>query len=430
MMRTGFKLALVLLVSCMLIYAAKPKAYRGEKVTLEVHLFQPHDQTVKALLPDFNKKYPNIEVKVKSQAFNEHHTALQTIIAAKTEVPDVAFVEIQFVGPMGSGGGFDNLFQKPFKAQQYEKVMAVASWRRAQSEKGNLFAMPVDVAPGCAYYNIELLEKIGMKVEDLKTMEDLFEAGKKVTKDWDGDGKVDAHLIADPFNFMRIFLASDQYYFFDKKGKPQLNRQRMKDGMMWYKKICDAGLSPRIGEWSPEWYATFQNSTTLFQFSGAWLAGYLKSWIAPKQVGKFRVAELPAPAAGKPRMRALRGGSFIGIPKDSNMKKKGAAWEFIKYCCLTDKVQLDNYRLIDAFPAKTTVWNDPMFDEPIPYLGEQKARVLWRKLMKEAPDQYVNEHDRTAFTLLTDALEDVRTGKSTVDAAANKMQAEIKKKAR
>lgn len=427
MLRIGFKFGLMLLVLCLVVFAKKVKPYNGEKVTLEVHLFQPHDETVKAMLPEFNKKYPHIKVNTKVQAFGDHHVTLQTAFAAKNNVPDVAYVEIQFVGSLGSGGGFDNLMAKPYNAKQYEKVMAVAAWRRAQSKKGVLFAIPVDVAPGCAYYNVELLERIGMKIEDLKTMNDLFNAGKKVTKDWDGDGKVDTYLIADPFNFMRIFLASDDYYFFDKRGKPRLNRQRMKDGMTWYKKICDAGLSPRICEWCPEWYATFQNGTTLFQFSGAWLAGYLKSWMAPKQIGKYRVAELPAPAFGQPRMKALRGGSFIGIPKDANRKNKGAAWEFIKFCCLNDKVQLNNYRLIDAFPAKTTVWNDPMFDEPIEYLGGQKARNLWRKIMKEAPDQYVNEHDRTAFTLLADALEDVRTGKATVDEAVNKMQEQIEK---
>lgn len=426
------KVTLFIVMLCLFfsIYAG-PKVYRGEKVILEVMTYQPLGNSIKEMLPAFKKQFPNITVKVKEQGFNEHHTALQTLIAARKGLPDVAFVEIQFVGPMGTGGGFENLFSKPFNAKKYEMEIAPAAWRRAQARKNDLFAIPVDVAPGCGYYNVDLLRMAGMKAEDIKTMDDLFELGKRVTIDTDGDGKIDKYLISDPFNIMRIFLDSDKFNFFDEKGKPQLNRPRMIEAVTWFKKVVDAGLTPRIGEWSPEWYATFQNGTCAFQFSGCWLAGYLKDWIAPKQVGKFVVAELPAPSVGKPRMRALRGGSYAGIPLEAKDKKKGAAWEFIKFYSLNDKVQLDNYKGRDAFPAKISTWNDPMFEEPVPYLyGEQKARRLWRKLMKEAPDQYVHEGDRVAFTLLGTALEDVRTGRKTPQQACDDMQKEIEKRYR
>ncbi len=418
------------LVSCTKNKESETKVapYNGEKVTVQLAVFAPLDKTAKRIIPAFKEKFPNIDIKLKSQGFDEHHTQLQASLAAGEGIPDLAFVEIDYVGALGGGGGFVNLLEEPYNAGPFKENMSLAAWKRGMTSEDSLVAIPIDVAPGTAYYNINLLKQANMKPEDIKSMDDLFELGKRVSKDLDGDGVNDQFLLANVNDIFRMIVGSDDYYYFDKDGNARLDRERIKVALKWVKKFYDAGMTANIRLWSQEWFATFQHGTCAFQFSGAWLAGYLKDWIAPKQFGKFRVAPLPSLEKGGKPMRAVRGGSFAAIP--SKAKNKAAAWEFIKFYTQDYKVQIDNYRQIDAFPALTTTWSDPMFEEADSYLGGQKARKLWLELIKQAPDQYVNPNDRLATSLIENVISEITLDKQPVDKAIANAQVELKKRLR
>ena len=99
---------------------------------------------------------------------------------------------------------------------------------------------------------------------------------------------------------------------------------------------------------------------------GAWLAGHLKNWLAPDTAGKWRSAPLPAGAF------ASYGGSFYAIPKRA--AHKAEAWEFVRFMTADQQTQLDSLRTLDTFPALLSAQQDPVIDEPMPFLGGQKAR--------------------------------------------------------
>jgi len=420
-------LCAVLLVAGIGFSAVKP--YAGEKVKLVLAVFPSLDAAYNASLPEFNKKYPNIEVEVRALGYGDHHNMLVTALAAGKGLPDVTVVEIGFVAQLGAGGGFENLLEAPYNAGQFKKFFTPYKWAQGSLGPKNLFAMPVDIAPGCVWYRKDVFDERKVDINKIEDIEDLFAAGKKLTFDKNGDGKIDHWLLGGAnYIFNMIFFSAPQR-FFDKNGKPALNAPRIKLAVSWAKKFRDAGYDAKIGDWSNEWYAALKEGTISYTPSGAWLGGHLKSWIAPDAKGKFRVAELPKlNKKDKNRMKMSQGGSFLAIPKKIPNVNKAAGWELIKYLCTDKQAQLIAYDKADAFPAYMPAWDDPVFDQGIDYIGGQKARKLWKEIALQIPEVYINEKDSIANSILSQALSEVLEGKKDVDTALNDAQKELESK--
>jgi multiple sugar transport system substrate-binding protein len=382
-------------------WSEEVKDYNNEPVTITVACFPALDAAYSNLIPLFNKRYPFIKVDLQVLGYTEHHNKLTTTMAAGEGVPDVATVEVAYLGTLGGGGGFINLLEKPFNAGKYKEFFAPYMWAQASTSDKELIALPVDMGPGCAYYRTDVLGEVGVKIEDIKTMDDLFALGKKVRK-VDAKGKATRWLIANTRDIVEMYIRGDNIWYFDKNGVPALDRPQIRAGLTFAKRIRDAGYDAKIGSWTPEWYGALKDGAVAFQPSGAWLTGHLKNWMAPTAAGKWKVAKFPALKKGGKPLSVSWGGSFLAIP--TTAKYKGAAWKFIEFATTRVESQLMNYEKADAFPSLKAAWTNKIMSDPIEYLGGQKARLLWADIASSIPEVYVNEKDAVAASVLTTAV--------------------------
>ncbi|AGB40266.1 ABC-type sugar transport system, periplasmic component [Halobacteroides halobius DSM 5150] len=383
---------------------------KSGKVTIEVATWA--DEALKAkggVIDQFEEKYPNINVKVSKTAFADHHKTLITKIAAGGDVPDVAFIEVSYVGNFAAKGGFVDLSKAPYNADQYKENYVDYAYSHAKTTAGKLIAVPTDTAPATVYYRKDPLNKLGYTRADMQTMQDWIEAGKKFAKDTDGDGSNDRWLIADAANIFNIFARSGENRYFDEEGNCIVTAERFVKGMKIAKKIRDLGLDAGVPAWSGEWVAALKNGTVLMEPTGAWLGGHLKGWIAPKDKGEWRATNLPN------GMYAQNGGSFAGIPLDA--KHKEAAWKFIKFYSTNTDIQVQNFKVADTFPAWKPAFDHPIMDKPVEYLGGQKARKMWVKAARKIPTVVTNKNDMIAEQIVGNALSAVlENGKDPVKA--------------
>lgn len=278
MKKLGLLLLILLLVATLSLEAAP-------KTKITVGVFPALDEAYAAVLPDFYKKYPQIEVEIKSLGFGDHHSQLVTALAAGEGAPDVAAVEIGYIAQFVAEGGLVDLLRPPFNAGRYRNGVTPYTWAQGMSNDGRLIAMPSDIAPGCAFYRRDVFAEHGIKIEEIKTIEDLFEVGKKVSKDLDGDGKNDTWLISDATSIAWMIIRSSPELYFDEQGNCQVDSERFRLAFEWAKKFQDNGLAGGIAAWTNEWYVAFQNGTVAYEPSGAWLGGHLKNWMAPDTAG-------------------------------------------------------------------------------------------------------------------------------------------------
>jgi multiple sugar transport system substrate-binding protein len=396
--------------------------------TLVVAVYPNLDVAFGELIPGFEKLHPGKKIQLRKLGFNDHHSTLQIEISAGKGAPDVAAVEIGFVGLLGGGGGFVDLLPAPCGAGVFRSNIVPYAWAQGTVHGNQLVALPIDIAPGCIYYRKDVLDRLKVDPAEVKTMEDYFALGKKVVRDDNGDGKPDQWLVPNASYIFNMIFYSDTIRYFDADGKPALDRPLVHLAMRWAKKFRDAGYDAQIGDWSNEWYAMLREGRLAFFPMGTWLTGHLRDWIAPKEAGKFRVAELPALEAGKQRMNISWGGSFLAITRQS--AKRDLAWEFVKYVATTVRGQMVSFHKADVFPSWMPAWTEKTFAEGMPYMGGQKARELWINLARAIPPVQTWEKDNVANTILMDALTSVLDGKLGIAQALREAQASLENKMR
>jgi multiple sugar transport system substrate-binding protein len=389
--------------------------------TLTVASFPSFDLAVKAAIPLYKKVHPEVEIKLVSLAFPDHHNAMVTALAAGGNLPDVMGVELSYIGKFVESKGLEDLGKPPYNGMALAPKFAKFTVPLAMSGSGTLAAIPADIGPGALFYRKDMLDKAGVTEADLtKSWESYIEAGKKVK------ASTGAYLLANAVDIKDIYIRSGlkagEGIYFSKKGEPLVNTPRFEKGFQLAKAARSAGIDAKINAWSNEWSEAFKRDKVASQMMGAWLGGHLSNWLAPESKGNWRSAQLPAGAF------ASWGGSFYAIPQKA--QNKAAAWEFIKFMTTNKEMQIEAFRKLDAFPALIEAQSDPFVDEPIPYFGGQKARQLWKVSADKIQAIAVDKYDTVANEVVNAELDKVLEQNKDIKAALADAQAQLKKRVR
>ena len=368
------------------------------KVTITVAVYPDLDSVIKAILPAFNALYPDIAVKLEVAGYGDHHTKLLTALAAGKGVPDVAAVEIGYIAKFASEGGLVDLSQPPYNGEAYRDLFVPYAWQQAHTTDGRLIGMPADIAPATMFWRRDVFAERGVSIEEIQTWDDYIEVGERLTYDADGDGQID-HWLVDDAATVAMILWGGHTRFFDQEGNCIVDSPRFVHAFEVAKAIREAGLDARIPAWTNEWYEAFRRGTVATAINGAWLLGHLKNWIAPETAGLWGAAQLPGGTYTQ------RGGTWYVIPQAS--EHKDAAWKLVKFLTTNPDIQLRAFEITNAFPAVQAVWEDPIFEEPVSFLGGQPARLLWKEAVQRIVGVPTNPNDAIAMEIVSDALTQV-----------------------
>ena len=389
-------LSRTLQISCLWLATTFGAAF--SQTVLNIAAFPAVDEIAKAAIPAFKKKHPDVEVKITSRAYPDHHTAMTTALSTSSNLPDVMVVEYGYVGRFAEGGGLEDLGAAPYNMQAQRARIVPFAYAQGTSTSGALVAMPTDIGPGTLLYRTDILKKAGLTEADL-------------TKSWDGfvnsglkiKSSTGAYLVAHARDIKDIMIRADlktgEAMYIDKTGKVLVDSPRFVRAFEMAKKVRDQKLDGKIGAWSNEWSEGFKRGTIATQMTGAWLAGHLNNWLAPETKGLWRAAQLPEKAFGS------WGGSFYSIPKGA--KNKALAADFIQMMTLTPDLQLAAFKSQDAFPALIETHRDAFFDQPIEFLGGQKARLIWREAAQKINAVDVHKLDPIAEEIVNTELDKV-----------------------
>ena len=393
----------------------------AERVTITVATFPDLDRAAKAAVPRWNKLHPEIEVKVQSLQYADHHAAMSTALATGSGLPDVVALDFRFLGKFAESGGFDDLLQPPYAAGPLREKFVRFTVPQATNTKGELIALPTDIGPGTLLYRKDIADKAGVSEAELtQSWESYLEAGKKIK------AKTGAYLLADAADLRDIVIRSGlkdgEGIFFDRAGKVLVEGPRFVRAFELGRAARAAGLDNKAVAWTNEWTASFKQNRIATQMMGAWLAGHLKNWLAPDNSGLWRSALLPGATY------ASYGGSFYAIPKKA--RNKAAAWQFLQFMTLDKETQLESLRVLDSFPALAEAHAAAAMDEPVAYLGGQKARLLWKDIAAKVPAVLVNKYDAMATDVMRDEFENVVSHGKDIPKALADARAQIERRAR
>ncbi|ENM3865170.1 TPA: extracellular solute-binding protein [Vibrio cholerae] len=381
--------------------------------------FPDFDSSLKVLLPDFEKE-TGIKVDYLMNNHGDHHTKLTTNLATGSGAGDVIVVDVEKIGPFVASGGLVNLSEK-YGADKYADRFAPYAWAQGKGSDGSVYGMPVDLGPGVMYYRTDIFKNAGIDVnEAIKDWDSYIKAGEKLKAK-------NIQLIASASDVAQAIIFTTvpegEGLYFDKEGNPVVTSARFVHAFEVAKKIRDKGLDGKILAWSNEWYEGFRNGTFATQLSGAWLLGHLNNWIAPGTAGKWGVSHLPDGIYGS------WGGSFLSIPTQST--KQDEAWKLIEYMTARRDVQLKHFETIAAFPANVTTYDDALFEQEMPFLGGQKARLLFAEVAKNIKPVAPAKGDHVARSIiLENALMEVLDEGKDIKTALEEAERLIKRRTR
>jgi len=368
---------------------------------------------------DFKKMYPNINVKLIQGDWDGHHERLVTVIAAGDKANDIEAIDEAYIAGFVTGGGFDNLSAAPYNCSEITGNIAPFALKNSTDSEGNVIAIPVDIAPAVMFYLSPPVEEAKVSLDNLSVWADLVTAGQKLTKDRDGDGNPDQFLLASSEDIALVALNNGIGCWFDKNGNVLEPKEKFLSLLKLIKRMGDSKIIANYEPWGDAWMASYSNRSVIAAISGAWFAGALKGYLSPEQKGNWRVTKLPGNAY------INMGGSFLGIPANTDSENKAAAWEVLKYLTTNQKAQLATFETMSAFPALKSVWDDPAMNEGEEFFGGQKVRKIYADVAKNIPAVTPTEYDPTAIGIWNTALMSVMEGDLTPEEAYKQVKDQI-----
>ena len=381
----------------------------AQRVTLTVAAYPAVDEIVKAALVEWKKKHPQVDVKVVGREYADHHTAMTTALATSSGLPDVMALEYGYLGRFALGGGLEDLEQAPFLAGSALPKLVPFAVAQGRSGASGLSAMPTDIGPGVMFDRQDLLKKAQLAETDLTGSWDGFiRSGQQLKK------STGAYLVAHARDIKDIVIRGNvpagQGIYFDAQGKSVIDSaERFRKGFELARRIRSEGLDAKVNAWSNEWGESLKRGQVASQMMGAWLGGHLQNWLAPNTSGLWRSTVLPE------RVAISWGGTFYAIPKKAVHKE--LAWDLIKHLTLNRSQQEMAFEKFNAFPALIEAHSGAYFDQPVAFLGGQKARIAWRQAAAQISPTRVFKADAVAEEIVNAELDLVLTKGKSIDQA-------------
>jgi arabinosaccharide transport system substrate-binding protein len=352
---------------------------------------EPQQASYRKAMPEFEKQH-GVKVDVQMAHWGSLQTRLQNAILADTDVPDVVEMLEGSLGFFARGPekdiGLLDLTSR-INAEHLRERM-VDSRFILWSARGRIFGLPHDIHPVMLAYRRDLVEALGIDVNELDTWDKFVEVGRRVTRDTDGDGVIDQYMLDLPFSGawgLQMLMLQRGIQLFDEQGNPVFATQQTAEVFRFYleqtlgkKKIAyDCG-------WGQPFFKAVTDGLALFYITPDWRS-YTYQTDLPNLSGKMAVMPLPAWEKGG-RRTSVWGGTGLVITRHS--KRRDLAWELAKYLYLTERDLGERYKGTNIIPPLKKAWNLPEFNEPNPYFSGQPIGKLYAELAPDTPPVYAS----------------------------------------
>jgi len=320
-----------------------------EEVTLQFWSMQQSDKRVvdnqNSVISEFESMNPGVTIELEVTPYAAYRD--KVLVAAKGgNPPDICVVDHIWHSEFAAAGFIisvdDYLKSSNVKAGDFFP----GAWDSV-TYNGKVWGVPMDVGQWeVLYYNKDMLNEAGVSVP--KTWEEWLDVGKKLTKDNDGDGKIDQwgyYLLGakdeGTICFLNSLISSNDGKIVNDDGtKGMLDTPAVIEAVEFYKKLVDIappGVASADQVGSSNYFTT---GKVAMEGIGEWEQGTIQNRAPDMNWG---IATIPSPK-GKMFHPCLGGWSYV-IFKDG--PHHDIAWDFIEFASSME----NNYKMAALTPA-------------------------------------------------------------------------------
>jgi len=360
-------------------------------VTIKYGIWDKNQQpAMQNIIDEFNKEYPDIEVKVEVTPWSQYWTKLQ-VAATGGALPDVFWM---------NGANFplyaSNGILVPLNDRVEESELDLSNFYESLTDlyslDGELYGIPKDFDTIGLWYNKELFDAAGVEYpDDTWDWDKLKEAAEKLTND--GVYGI-AAANANQENYYNTIYQNGGYVVGREDGElvSGYDDPATIGGLKFWIDLIDAGVSPTLAQMtdtSP--LDLFASGKVAMMYTGSWNQIFFLENEFTKD--KVDVAVLP-----KAEQRAVVIHGLANV-MGSKSKHKEEAWKFLQFLGSKKaaQIQADTGTVIPAYKGTQDAWvnsNDKfnlqafvdMVDYSVPLPG-----TLYTQKWRELEIKYFNQ---------------------------------------
>lgn len=345
-------------------------------------------------LPGFLEMYPDLEIEWVNYAPDEVANQVALAIMGGTGAPDLAVTENRSITQLVELGGLLDL--TPLIQPYLDDINP--TFLEYCSKEGQIYCVPWDIGPVVTFYRRDIFDAAGLP-SDPESVNELFATWDSflntciTIKETTGLNCFALNKANNYGDYLFNMLWSRGLGFYNEDNEVTIDAPYVVESLEKLGEFWDADVVSDALEWTDQWYAELNadiddpnTDPVATVMIGAWMGSFLKSWVAADQSGNWGVAKMPAWEPGGTRA-ANQGGSNFFIPEDS--QNIDAAWAFIEYMILNPEIHVEHFAFSDYFPAISSTYTLPIFEETDPYFGNQATRALYAQVAQEIPSAYI-----------------------------------------
>jgi multiple sugar transport system substrate-binding protein len=371
--------------------------------------------TSETLRAGFDQAFPQITLTIEERSYDRSHQQLIQSLTSGSGAPDIFMADLNFLGQIKATGGLTNLADEPFNAAAFKNDIVAAAWEYGSLD-GRQVVMPWLMGVGLGWYRPDILAAAGLPSKP--------EEVQQAAATWQGWLALDRALRKANDQASLLSSAIDLF-----------NARAAQQGQGWVEgqqlRIAERGTAaaelvaaalesdPDLNQNNDGTMRRIVEGRLAGTVDGSWLRFFLQQ-DALQTSGQWRVIRAPGGDF-------LAGAIFLGIPQESANKE--AAWEFVRYMSATSTGQNETFKVSGAFPPYKPAWNDPIYQQPVEFFGDQSAYRVMVAAAENIPIGRVSQHDLMITQLISRAIEDLvrndRDPAEVMDETEAKVQAQI-----
>ncbi|NEZ47387.1 carbohydrate ABC transporter substrate-binding protein [Clostridium niameyense] len=374
----------ILLIICILIIpivfiACKKGSNRKNYIKSRLVIWgEPkYNQSMDIAVKDFNKRYPNVEVKFYKKSYEDILNNFGKSNNEK-EYPNIICLKDSDLSEFASKY-YKDILNLNSEIKPYIKDF-IHYKKNIIKINENYIAIPYDVEPVALYYRKDIFNKYNIDPESIKTWNDFIEVGKMIDKKSNSNVKMISFNLDDN-SMLKILLNQLGTYYFNYDNDVTIDKEDSNKAINLLKSIRNFNI---VINNKGDYRNVINNENIATIPSNCEFAHYLINKY-PNNSKKWGVIKMPAFEQGG-KNSATTGGTSLVLIKSSKTNKDNLTLSLAKYITLSRRNLEEGFKQYGLFPSYIPAYECDVFRKQVNYFENMRIWMMFSSISKQIPN--------------------------------------------
>lgn len=340
---------------------------------------QDSDRLFDEAIAAFEKEYPGIKVRYRSGTLKRDYSEWLSQKIIKGNEPDVFCILPKDFNTFASIGILNDLDNSINSDTKFDKSKMYMNAIKAGQFLGRQYALPSEIVPVLMFVNKTLLSREGINIPQGDwTWDDFYDICKKVTKDTNGDGKID-QFGTFGFSWQDAVYTNGQRLFDSNGSSAYFDRPEVLEAVKFLVKLNKLNLNFKVTA------NDFDAGKVAFRpFPFSTYKAYKPYPYRVKKYGQFEWECIKLPKGPHGNNASELYSFLMGI--SSRTKHEKEAWEFLKYLIYNENMQTNVLKYSYGIPVLRYI-TESEFGEQVFSKVSPEENFINKSLLSEVIEQ-------------------------------------------